>query len=432
MLARTVNRIDRFKHALVQRSFVHNAALALVWLTFATSGFVFSEPCPTDMLALCLIVLLPVIGLVRVTPLLALFLMLWAAMAASGLVSATFADDTGKAVTHVLVTFFLAGAAFTFAAFIAARPADNLKLMFNGLTVAAIIAALAGIAGYFTLLPGAEIFTKFGRASGTFKDPNVFGPFLVPATLYALHTALERPLRKAAAPLALAGLLALGIFVSFSRGAWINLIVSLAIFLAIAFVTAPGNGRRQKIVFLAIAGAALIAAAITATLQNDKVASLVAERASLSQSYDTGPEGRFGGQEKATALILENPLGIGAAQFAPYYHHEEAHNVYLSMTLASGWLGSGLYIVAVLATLALGFSQSFKRTPWQPLVVIAVAAFAANAAEGIIIDSDHWRHFYTLMAVIWGTTAAKVPSAIQDGRPAASRPPRIAKQFKTA
>lgn len=432
MLARTIHRLDILKDAVTRRSFVHNAALALVWLTFASSGFVFSEPCPTDLLALGLIVLLPIIGLVRVTPLLALFLMLWAAMTASGLISAAFAEDTGKAVTHVLVTFFLAGAAFTFAAFVAARPLENLKLMFNGLTVAAVLAAAAGIAGYFTLFTGAELFTKFGRAAGTFKDPNVFGPFLVPAVLYALQTALERPLRKAAAPLALAGFLALAIFVSFSRGAWINLIVSLGIYLAIAFVTAPGNGRRQKIVFLAVAGASLIAGAIAVTLQNDKVASLVAERASFSQSYDTGPEGRFGGQEKATALILESPLGIGAAQFAPYYHHEEAHNVYLSMTLASGWFGAGLYIVAVLATLALGFAQAFKRTPWQPLVAIAVAAFAANAAEGIIIDSDHWRHFYTLMAVIWGTAAGKLPAAVPASAAPSSRPPRISRQLTTA
>ncbi|MGE0054777.1 MAG: O-antigen ligase family protein [Hyphomicrobium sp.] len=393
------------------RSFVHTAALALVWLTFASSGVVFSEPCPTDGMALGLMVLLPVIGLVRVPKLLALFLLVSAVIAATGLVSATFAEDTSKAVTHTLVSLFLGGFTFTIAGFIAVRPVENIKLIFSAITVAAVIAALAGIAGYFSLVPNAEIFTKFGRASGTFKDPNVFGPFLVPPILYAVHIALQGSLRRALPPLMLAGLLALAVFLSFSRGAWINLVVSAGIYLGLSFLTAPTNGRRQKIALLAILCAAALGGVVAGALQNDSVASLVAERASVTQSYDVGPEGRFGGQQKARALILDNPLGIGAAQFSPFYHHEEAHNVYLTVTLATGWLGSGLYLIMVLSTLALGLRQCFKRTPWQPFVLIAFATFAANAAEGIIIDTDHWRHFYVLMALIWGATSASAVRA---------------------
>ena len=50
-----------------------------------------------------------------------------------------------------------------------------------------------GIVGYFDLLPGAhELLTRYGRATGPFKDPNVFGPFLVPALVYALQPAHRR------------------------------------------------------------------------------------------------------------------------------------------------------------------------------------------------------------------------------------------------
>ena len=65
-------------------------------------------------------------------------------------------------------------------------------------------------------------------------------------------------------------------------------------------------------------------------LQSDQVANLLVERASVTQTYDTGAEGRFGGQEKALGLIVENPLGIGAQQFATHHHPEEVHNVYLA------------------------------------------------------------------------------------------------------
>ena len=407
MLRRVQRAVEAWRGDIARRSFVHNAMLALVWLTFATNGLVLSEPSPTDALMLALIVLLPVVGLTRLTPMLAIFLLIWAAIATAGLIAANFANDTAKAVTHTLVTFFLAGGAFSIAGFIAVRPLANVKLIFNGLMTAAMIAAGTGLAGYFDLFPGADIFTKFGRAAGTFKDPNVFGPFLVPSILYALHKALDGSLKKILAPLGLAGFLSMAVLLSFSRGAWINLLVSLALYLWLTYVTAESHARRQKVSFLAFSGIALITAGVAGILQNDRVLDLMQERASVTQDYDVGPEGRFGGQEKARALILEHPLGIGAAQFAPYYHHEEAHNVYLTVTMAAGWMGSGLYLAAIALTLMIGFREAFRGSPCQPFVLIALSVFAANAAEGLIIDSDHWRHFYVMMALIWGAAAAR-------------------------
>ncbi len=402
MSGQMVNVIELLRERMSHRSAVHNLALTLVWLTMATSGFVFSEPCPTDAFTVALIVLLPAVGLVRFTAPAACLMMILAGAAAFGLISATAAFEMDKAVSHTLVSLYLYGAAFVLAGFIAVKPEAHTKLIFNGLTVAATMAAAAGVIGYFDLAPGSDSFTKFGRASGTFKDPNVFGPFLVPAFLYAIHSALERPLKRALPPLALAVFLALGVFLSFSRGAWMNLLVALALYAGLAFLTAVSNGRRQKIAMLAICGAVLFAGLVGSALQIDKVASLVADRASVAQSYDIGPEGRFGGQEKAYGLILENPLGIGAGQFALVHHHEEPHNVYLSMPLNAGWLGAGLYVIAVASTLLIGLAACFQRTPAQPLILIAVAAFSANAFEGVIIDTDHWRHFYLLMAMVWG------------------------------
>ncbi len=415
MLGQIVNALAQSGGALGGRSFAHTACLGLVWLAMATSGLVFSEPAPTDVLVLGLIVILPVVALVRPSPLLAILMLLFAGVAASGLVSATLANDPGKAVTHTLVSLYLAGAAFTFAGFIATNPTAHLRLVLNGLTCAAVIVAATGIAGYFDAFEGAGIFTKFGRASGTFKDPNVFGPFLVPAFLFAIHTALDRSMKRVALPLALAGFLAFATFLSFSRGAWMNLILALTTYISLAFLTAESNGRRQKIAALAVLGAAMIAGVVAGALQLEKIASLVSERASVAQSYDIGPEGRFGGQEKATGLILEYPLGIGAGSFALDHHHEEPHNVYLSMPLNAGWAGAGLYLAAVALTLMLGLKQAFKRTPWQPLVLIVFSAFLANVAEGLIIDTDHWRHFYLLMGAIWGVASVPNPALASHG-----------------
>src|SRR5262249_11245400 len=134
---------------------------------------------------------------------------------------------------------------------------------------------------------------------------------------------------------------------------------------------------------------------------------LLEQRSTLQMEYDTGTEGRFGGQQKAIGLIAENPLGLGALEFGERYHPEEVHNVYLSIVLNAGWLGGGIYWILVALTAVLGFRDALKATPTQSLFLIVYAAFISNALEGVIIDSDHWRHFYLLAAMVWGMMSVR-------------------------
>ena len=48
----------------------------------------------------------------------------------------------------------------------------------------------------------------------------------------------------------------------------------------------------------------------------------------------------------------------------------------------------------------------FVRTPWQPYLIGAFATFVGEVAEGFVIDTDHWRHFFLLLGMIWGLAAA--------------------------
>ena len=105
-------------------------------------------------------------------------------------------------------------------------------------------------------------------------------------------------------------------------------------------------------------------------------------------------------------LAIDNPLGIGAQQFPLFYHHEEAHNVYVSMFMNAGWVGGVAFIVLLFGTTALGLREAFRRGPAQPLLIIAYGAFVGHVLEGFLIDLDHWRHLYVLLALIWGVMAA--------------------------
>ncbi len=386
-----------------ERSTAHLLVLLMVWLTFAASGLVFSEPAPVDALMMALVVILPAVGLATTTTTLVSFLAAWIACAAAAILAATQSHDVARSSMHTGVSLYLYVSAFVMATFVANKPRQHTELIFSGTLAAALVAAVAGIVGYLGLVPGAaELFTKFGRAAGTFKDPNVFGPFLVVGVVYLLHVALTRPAGRALAALAAAGILVLAVLLSFSRGAWFNLAVAAGLYGALAFVTANCATTRLRILGLAAVGVVMLALVGAAALQIDSVRDLLEQRASLTQSYDIGPEGRFGGQRKAMLLIAEHPFGIGAAQFAGVHHHEEAHNVYLSMMLSAGWIGGALYVALVAATLLLGAWRLTTPFEARPLLLVAYAAFVANVLEGAIIDSDHWRHFYLLMAIIWG------------------------------
>ncbi len=393
------------------RSAIHRMALALVWLTVASGAVVFSEPAPVDVLTMGLVVLLPVIGLVSISRSLVVLLALMLIATAAGVLAASNATDLPLAMTHTGVSFYLYVSTFMFAAFVAKRPEAHTRLILNAYVWAATLAALLGIVGYFDLLPGAyESMTRYGRATGLFKDPNVFGPFLVPALVYALSRLTGSALRKSIPLLVVLLVIGFAMLLTFSRGAWFNLAVAMTIYGAFYILTVRDNRARLRFAVLAAIGIAALAALVLVALQFEAVSGLASQRASLDQSYDEGPEGRFGGQQKAAGLALENPLGLGAQQFVPQYHHEEPHNVYITMFLNAGWVGGLAFLALVGMTSVWGLRHAFVRSATQPLFLVVYACFVANVLEGAIIDLDHWRHFYLLMALVWGMMLS-APSA---------------------
>jgi O-antigen ligase len=389
---------------------VKRLVLLYLWVTIASGGVVYFEPAPYDALMIGAMVLLPLAGLVAFTRGLAVFLMLLCGIVAGGYIATTQAGVLGVPITHVTVTLYLALSSVVIAAFVADHPEAHVRLIFSAYLTAALVAAVAALIGYFNVIPPlTEILTEFGRARGTFKDPNVLGAFLVPALLYAFNVVLTARLPRASLWAVAMTVLLLATLLSFSRGAWLNLVVALAAYSFFTFVIAATNRERIKLV-LSMVMAGVFAVGVLAAAQSiPKVAELLGERASLEQSYDVGPEGRFGGQEKAADLVAKHPLGIGALEFGRVHHHEDVHEVYLNMYLNTGWLGGTLYIFLVLATLVLGLKLVIRDRGGDGLSAVLVAAFAGMALEGAVVDTDHWRHFYLIMAMIWGMALASQP-----------------------
>ena len=74
--------------------------------------------------------------------------------------------------------------------------------------------------------------------------------------------------------------------------------------------------------------------------------------------------------------------------------------------MSGGWLAGACYPALVALTLAFGFRAVFVRTPWQQTTITVFAAYFGVATESFIIDTDHWRHTFLLLGLMWGLIAA--------------------------
>jgi len=378
-----------------------------LFILFASSGFVMFEPAPYDALLVALMAGSVVAGLAvprGVGPLFALITLVVAGEA----IGSTQATDLAYSSKYTFVTLYLAAGAVFFACLTATRPTWLMAVLVPGLTLAALVTALAGIAGVLALHPAAaELFTEFGRAKGLFKDANVMGPFLILPIMFGLHRMITRPLSRIWPWAGIVGILVLAVFLSFSRGAWAHLAISATAYMALFILTAPSARSRARALLMGAVALGFVVVGLGTALGLGKVGTLFEERATLTQAYDTGATGRFAGQRKALGLAAENPLGLGAGEFAFVIHGADVHNVYLNAFNNGGWLGGFAYLGLVGATILVGFRAVFRRSGIQPILIPVFATFLGLALEGLIIDTDHWRHFYLLVGLIWGLAAIK-------------------------
>lgn len=369
------------------------------------SGFVISEPAPYELLMVGQVALWFLFGLKIsrvVAPLLALLLI----FNVGGLLALTMLREIlTEQVLYVAVSIFLALTAVFYAAVIEDRP-QRLKLIFQAWVAAAIITGMLGILGYFHAFPGAEIFTRYDRAMGAFQDPNVFGPFLVAPTLYLMYGMLKG--RLLGSPLRIVGILilSLAVFLSFSRAAWGLFLFCTVALVFVMLLKERTNAFRLKILVLSLAAIVAMVTALSIALQFEKVQALFETRTQLVQEYDGGHLGRFDRHRLGFEMAMEKPLGIGPMMFGKIFPEDE-HNIWLKSLMAYGWIGFVSYVALMIWTLWIGFRYLLRDRPWQPYLMVAWIVLVGHVLIGNVIDTDHWRHFYLLLGIVWGCGAAE-------------------------
>lgn len=395
--------------------------LITLFITVLASSVAFIEPSPHDVLmgVLAIAALIAGVRLERALVVPFVLLLIWNF---AGMLALMNVPGEEKTIQYTATSVYLAVAGLLFACLFAQNTMARLNAMRVAYVTTALIATFVGAAGYFNLFGTGHLFAPIGRALGAFKDPNVFGPFLIWPALFLLYRMIGRGLRFG--DMILTGILLFGLLLSFSRGAWFHFAVSCVVMVALAFVTAPNVRSQLRVLAVSTSAIAMLSLLLLFLLSFDAIQDMFEERARLIQSYDVGQGGRFLLQELALTAVLNFPYGMGPFEFARV-HGLQQHNMYLQAFLVYGWLGAMAYLLLLVTTLVVGLRNALVRTPWQPYLITAVATFAGEMAEGVVIDTDHWRHFYLLLGMIWGLAAATQrqarakPTRIPIGYPAA-------------
>jgi len=377
--------------------------LIVIYIVVLTSSVAFVEPSPHDalMFVLAAACLVARVHFDRRLIVLLLLLLMWNF---GGLLSLLNVLDQDKTVQFAATSLYLAVAALMWACIFSENTMPRLAAMRSAYVLTAVLVAAAGIAGYLNLFPHAhELFAPEGRALGGFKDPNVYGPFLIWPALVLMERMLVRRLKIM--DVLMLGVLVVALLLAFSRGAWFHFAVSALVMIALAFVTAQRQNTRLRIFVMSAIAIGALAAFVAILLTVPAIHQMFEVRAHLLQSYDVGQGGRFRLQEQALSALLQAPNGLGPFGFSTT-HLTQQHNVYLQAFLVYGWVGAMAYLLLLFWTVAIGLRTLFVRTPWQPYIITALAAFVGEIAEGFVIDTDHWRHFFLLLGIIWGLAVA--------------------------
>ncbi|MFL6818673.1 MAG: O-antigen ligase family protein [Bradyrhizobium sp.] len=391
---------------------------AIVWLVGASGAIVLIEPSPYELVTLTGAIIFLATGLRLRLVFIPLLLMLFLINIGYS-VGALPVIEKPEVANWVATSWYMAFTVIFLAMITSEDTGARLDMLRRGLIAGALVAALAGIAGYFDLIPGGhDLLTLYGRARGTFKDPNVLGAFLLLPALFALQTVVSDGFAKSFRSTIALAIIALAILLAFSRAAWGGLVITSGFMLILMVVTSRSRGQRSRIIVTSIVAVLAVLMIVAVLLSVESISDMFKQRASFDQSYDEGRFGRFGRHVLGAEMALDLPFGIGPLQFHKYFP-EDTHNSYLNAFMSGGWLAGVCYAALIFITVVMGFRHVFLQVPWQSAYLAIFAAFLGMVGESFIIDTDHWRHFWMMLGAMWGMFAAAQGYKPSSGQPLA-------------
>ncbi len=368
----------------------------LVALAVGSSFYVVIEPAPTDLFFLLLFA--AVLGKkgirfpLDLNPILATGLLgFFAGSAFSILWSREFVHAAFffSITTYMLISWFLV------VTLLQNYGPPMWELIRRAFLVAAALAAMIGLVSHFYpgLLEHLGLHSYERRTESTFKDPNVYAPFLCPALLLVINQMVTRRILSITS-ISLLCLFAVELLAAFSRGAYVNFAVSLFVYFALLVCLIPRRDWLTRSFMIAVAGSLLIVAASIVFLKTTGLEDFLFQRLQL-QSYDTE---RFSTQELAISTLTEAPFGIGPGQ-SDVWFPRAPHNVYIRMMIENGLFSGLSWLLFLITTVWIGMRGARRPGPFQDVYVCSLAILAGILVNSLVIDSGHWRHFFLFLAI---------------------------------
>ncbi len=390
---------------------LRNGAL---WLLVFTGSMAKIEPSPYEVMFLVAVAVFLATG-VSFHRALAPLVITLAAFNFGGVLALAPYLDFQPGVTFTLISIYMAATAIFFGCVMLDDTRARLDLIKRAYVWSGVLVALLGAVGYFASGELHDLFTRYDRATGSFKDPNVLGPFLV-APIVWLADELMRGAGRAMSLRARFGwllarmfpltIMLIGLFLTFSRGAWGVAAGAVVLCVALRFLVDSDARQRRRIVAMSLVGLVGLVAMLAIALSLQSVREVFEVRASLNQDYDAGELGRFGAQLRSIPMLLERPLGFGPLRFHIEVGNEDPHNVYVNAFASYGWIGGLAYFALIACTLYVGWRLALRPGPYRTLAIPVWSALFLHILQGMQIDTDHWRHLYLLFGLVWGLAAA--------------------------
>ena len=297
--------------------------------------------------------------------------------------------DVGRAIRYGFITLYLIS--FWYIGYILGDREVFRRGFVVGVLLALMANLLSGLLEFFGLLHLDSSTWRLGaRLQGFYKDPNVLGPFAIFAGCCAAFV-LRKPrlslLRNAALCLAI-----LTVLLTFSRGAWLNLAVTLFV---ISFVLWQ---RSRNVALLASTVPTLLGALFLLFLWNPSWFQFAQHRFGIL-AYD---EHRFYFQVEGLRTGWATFWGIGPGQSERVLEYA-THSLFVRVWAEQGPLGM-LALSAFLLLHVYALLQALRRAQTAQDILARSALLACllgTLANSFFIDTLHWRHFWILLGLTW-------------------------------
>lgn len=321
----------------------------------------------------------------------------------ANLVSMLATFSPSSTIRYAAITMYLVAAWWVLVAVFRTWGRRAERLATSAIVFSAVVASLLGILAKYRLIPGSGLFLMDeagSRATGPFKDPNVFGPFLGMAITLLIAGWVERG-DRAWQRLVLIAILSFGLFLSFSRGAYANLVAGLGIFAALVVFGIQRREFTSRLVSIGLAAAIVLLPVGVYVVAATDLGEFLQKRMAL-QSYDTH---RFATHDLAVDTAMAEPLGIGPGEWTRERFGLATHNVYLRVVVENGWLGLASFLLFCVGAIASSVRSAFRGGPTAVTQAAIAGILIANLLESFIIDSLHWRHLFVAFGFASGLSA---------------------------